>query len=161
MQIALLVHRAIRLAIFFFFFGGGGIPPEYTIWISCSCNAIYMHLHTILWWYIMRFATLVSLGRTYPVDHQYFPHVGPESTCCSINKKFDPWNSRQNKLKSQLYRLKLFGLSLGFHELWYLKKRLKWNTRDRSGYGHSQWQRVVINNVPHWLCPFQELSPNE
>ena len=104
--------------------GGGGIPPEYTIWISCSCNAIYMHLHTILWWYIMRFATLVSLGRT-SVGHQYFPHVGPESTCCSINKKLDPWNSRQNKLKSQLYRLKTFGLSLGFHELWYLKKRLK------------------------------------
>ena len=101
--------------------GGGGIPPEYTFWISCSCNAIYMHLHTILWWCIMRFATLVSLRRTW-VDHRYFPHVGPESTCCSINKKFDPWNSRQNKLKSQLYRLKTLGLSLGFHELWYLKK---------------------------------------
>ena len=100
---------------------GGGLM--YTIWISCSCNAMYMYLHTILWWYVMRFATLVNLGRTL-VAHQYFPHVGPESTCCSMHRNFDLWNSRQNKLKSQVYRLKIFGLSLGFQKLQYSKNAL-------------------------------------
>ena len=104
--------------------GGGGvgwsIPFEYyVVGSQCACS------HDSLMIY-----NAVNLGRTW-VDYQYFPHVGPlhdvgpESTCCGMHKNFDPWNSRQNKQKSQVYRIKTFGLSLGFHELWYLKQRLQ------------------------------------
>ena len=119
MQIALLVHRTKPLGFFFlffffffsFFFWGGGC---YTIWISCSCIAMYMYFHTIIWWYIKRFAT----GKPWEdLGHQYFPHVGPERTCCSMHKNFDPWNSRQNKLKSQVYKLKTFGALIQYKDI--------------------------------------------
>ena len=69
MQIGLLMHRTKRLAIiiilFLFFLGeGGGRGKVYHFNTLCGYMAMYMCLQTILWWYIVRFATLVTLGTT-------------------------------------------------------------------------------------------------
>ena len=44
-----------------------------------------------------------------------------------------------------MYSLKTFGLWLGFHKVWYLKKTpFNKMIRDHSGHGHSQWQKVLM-----------------